>query len=54
MSWRQLGRIDTAREATFLLGRDFLIDGELADTIAAVPGIDDMVVGQAEGLRLVS
>ena len=47
-------RIDTAREATFLLGRDFLIDGELADTIAAVPGIDDMVVGQAEGLRLVS
>jgi DNA polymerase III subunit alpha len=47
-------RIDAAREATLLLGRDFLIDGELADAIDAIQGVTSVTLAQAEGLRLVS
>jgi DNA polymerase III subunit alpha len=48
--------IDTARKATLLLGRDFLIDGELSDAIGALPGVErvTLVQAQVEGLRLVS
>jgi len=48
-------RIDADREATLLLGRDFLIDGELADAIGSVAGVSDVTLVQAqiEGLRLV-
>ena len=39
-------------EAQLLLGRDFLIDGELADAIGAVPGIEAVSLAQAEGPKL--
>ncbi len=42
------------RHAQLTLGRDFLIDGELADAIRALAGIKDVTLAQAEGLRLVS
>ncbi len=48
-------RIDAMREATLILGRDFLIDGELADAIAGLPDVSNVTLAQAqsEGLRLV-
>ncbi len=42
------------RMARLTLGRDFLIDGELADAVAAIAGIEAVTLAQAEGLRLVS
>ncbi len=43
------------REATLLLGRNFLIDGELADAIDALPGVTAVTLAREgeEGLRLV-
>ncbi len=40
------------RRATVLLGRDFLIDGELADAIGALPGIESISLATAEPPRL--
>ncbi len=42
------------RTAHMLLGRDFLIDGELAEAIGTLAGIDGVSLAQAEGMRLVS
>ena len=40
------------REATIMLGRDFLIDGELADTIATISGVQSVSLSNAEPPRL--
>jgi DNA polymerase III subunit alpha len=40
------------REATVLLGRDFLIDGELADAIAEIAGVETVSLVNAEPPRL--
>ncbi len=43
------------REAVILLGRDFLIDGEIADKIGEIPGVDAISLATAEPrLALVS
>ncbi len=44
--------LSSGREATVLLGRDFLIDGELADAISAVTGVDSVSLTNAEPPRL--
>ncbi len=41
-----------AREATLLLGRDFLIDGELADALGEIVGVVSIVLTNAEPPRL--
>jgi len=41
-------------EAQLLLGRDFLIDGEVAETIRLITGVTEVTLGQVEALRLVS
>ena len=46
--------LDGGREATLSLGRDFLIDGELADAIGTVPGVENVSLTNDPLLRLVS
>jgi DNA polymerase III subunit alpha len=46
--------LDGGREATLSLGRDFLIDGELADAIGTVPGVESVSLTNDPLLRLVS
>ena len=41
-----------AREATILLGRDFLIDGELADAVGEIAGVVSVSLTNAEPPRL--
>jgi DNA polymerase III subunit alpha len=40
------------RSANVILGRDFLIDGELADSVGAIPGIESVSLTTAEPPRL--
>ncbi len=47
-------QLGDGRVAQLTLGRDFLIDGELADALGEVSGVEAVTLAQAEGLRLVS
>ncbi|WP_174279680.1 DNA polymerase III subunit alpha [Sphingomonas bacterium] len=40
-------------DAVVLLGRDFLLDGELAGQLRALPGVGEVTLAPVEGLRLV-
>ncbi len=44
--------LENGRTAEIVLGRDFLIDGELADAIAAIAGIDTVALAKADQPRL--
>jgi DNA polymerase III subunit alpha len=44
--------LSAGREATILLGRDFLIDGELADSIGEIAGVQSVSLVNAEPPRL--
>jgi DNA polymerase III subunit alpha len=44
--------LDDGREATVLLGRDFLIDGELADAMGEIAGVVSVSLTNAEAPRL--
>jgi len=48
--------LDEGREATMLLGRDFALDGEMADRLAEIEGVSDVAlsVKAARALRLVA
>jgi DNA polymerase III subunit alpha len=44
--------LNDGRRAEVLLGRDFLLDGELADALAAIPGVQSVSLATAEPPRL--
>jgi DNA polymerase III subunit alpha len=44
--------LDDGREAKVLLGRDFLIDGELADAMGEIAGVVSVSLTNAEAPRL--
>jgi DNA polymerase-3 subunit alpha len=47
-----IAELEDGRSATILLGRDFALDGELAERIGEVPGVSGVEVSPLDPPRL--